>query len=44
MMPPVFFDLWLLCVQLTFQIVQCGISFFKVHYFSLQECSINITF
>jgi DNA replication protein DnaC len=31
--------LWLLERQLTFQIVQRGIYFFKVHLFSLQECS-----
>jgi hypothetical protein len=41
MMPPVLFDLWLLVWQLTIQILQCGIYFFKVHLFSLQECSCN---
>jgi hypothetical protein len=39
-MPPVDFDLWLLVVQLTFQILQYGIFFFKVHFISLQECSL----
>jgi len=38
-MPSVDFDLWLLVVQPTFQILQCGIFFFKVHFISLQECS-----
>jgi hypothetical protein len=38
-MPPVDFDLWLHVVQLTFQILQYGIFFFKVHFISLQECS-----
>ena len=41
MMPPVLFDLWLLVWQLTIQILQCGIYFFKVHLFSLQECSLS---
>jgi hypothetical protein len=39
-MPPVDFDLWLHVVQLTFQILQYGIFFFKVHFISLQECSL----
>ncbi|MCX7749648.1 MAG: hypothetical protein N2645_22570, partial [Clostridia bacterium] len=42
MMPPVIFDLWLLGWQLTIQILQLGIYFFKVHLFSLQECSLKL--